>query len=115
MRASRGVTATEGGSGLGGSVNTGKNRVWSVEGVEAELDALIEKRAREAGAAHEQSRMWAESVRRYNLGQAAERRRAWVQYHRQQAERHRAALAALVARHEAAADRLASEAGGGGA
>jgi len=41
----------------------------------------------------------------------AETRSAWAEWHRAQAERHRATLTALVARHEAAAARLA----GGGA
>jgi leucyl aminopeptidase (aminopeptidase T) len=98
---------------LGGATNTGKTWDWSAEAVEEDLNRLIEKRAREAGAAHERSRMWAESVRRYNLAHSADRRREWVQYHRQQAERHRAALAALVARHEAAAAALLAADGGG--
>ncbi len=37
---------------------------------------------------------------------SARTRRAWAEWHRAQAERHRATLTALVARHEAAADRL---------
>jgi hypothetical protein len=40
----------------------------------------------------------------------ARTRQAWAEWHRAQAERHRATLTALVARHEAAAARLA---GGG--
>jgi hypothetical protein len=37
---------------------------------------------------------------------AAEARRAWAEWHRAQAERHRAALTDLVAHHESAANRL---------
>jgi len=36
----------------------------------------------------------------------AETRSAWAEWHRAQAERHRATLAALIDHHEAAADRL---------
>ncbi len=96
------------------SRNQGKTWDWSAEAVEEDLNRLIERRAKEADDADHASQAWAESAMRYNLAHSADRRRQWVQYHRQQAERHRAALAALVARHEAAADRLASEAGGGG-
>lgn len=95
------------------SRNQGKTWDWSVEAVEEDLNRLIERRAGEADAACERSRMWTDSVRRYNLALRAERRRAWVEFHRQQAERHRVALAALVARHEAAAAALLAADGGG--
>ncbi len=49
---------------MGGATNTGKNRVWSVEGIEAELDALIERRAQEADEANHRARQQAESARR---------------------------------------------------
>ncbi len=44
----------------------------------------------------------------------AETRSAWAAWHRAQAERHRATLAALIRHHEAEAERLAPGAGGGG-
>jgi hypothetical protein len=57
--------------------------------------------------------LWAESVRRYNLGRAADRRAAWVEYHRQQAARHRATLEQLIQHHEAAVLRLTESIEGG--
>jgi acyl-CoA reductase-like NAD-dependent aldehyde dehydrogenase len=95
------------------SRNAGKTWDWSPDAVEEDLNRLIERRAKEAEDANHAAQAWAESARRYNLAHSAERRAAWVQYHRQQAERHRAALAALVARHEAAAAHLAADGGGG--
>ena len=47
------------------------------------------------------------SVAAYNARRREENRLAWCEYHRDQAERHRAVLASLIARHEAEAQRLA--------
>ena len=97
---------------MGGATNTGKTWTWGPEAAEESLNMLIERRAWEAADANHAARAWAESGRNYDLAQASERRRAWVQYHREQAARCRAALTALIAHHEAAAASLAREAGG---
>ncbi len=47
-----------------------------------------------------------ESVRRFNARVRAENRAAWLEYHLDQARRHRCVLEALVARHEREAERL---------
>ncbi len=47
-----------------------------------------------------------ESVRRFNARVRAENRAAWSEFHRGQAERHRAVLEALIARHEREAEKL---------
>jgi hypothetical protein len=71
-----------------------------------ELDRLITKRhdPRDGEALLEPT--YAESVRRYNGKLQAANREMWTQFHREQAERHRALLEALVARHEEQAQRL---------
>ena len=98
---------------MGGSTN-GKNRTWTVEGVEKELDALIERRAQEAGEANYHAQAWSESARRYDRARAAQMRAARIEFHRDQAARLRATMTALADEHEAAAAALAAEAGGGG-
>ena len=77
--------------------------------VESELDRLIVKRhdrrvtdGRERPA--EEALMGSE--RAYFSRLETERRAEWCAYHRDQAERHRRNLAALVAQHEAAVGRL---------
>ena len=49
---------------------------------------------------------YVESVRRFNARVRAENRVAWSEYHRDQAQRLRRSLEALVARHEREAERL---------
>jgi hypothetical protein len=75
----------------------------AVERAEAQLDALIERRALEAEAANREASAWADSVQRYSLRGAAERRREWCEHHRRMiavaedlAERHRAELGRLL-------------------
>jgi hypothetical protein len=75
----------------------------AVERAEAQLDALIERRALEAEVANREASAWADSVQRYSLRGAAERRRAWAEYHRHRialfedlAEHHREMLGRLV-------------------
>jgi hypothetical protein len=70
---------------------------------EAQLDALIEKRAQEAEAANREAQAWAESAQRYDMTRARELRQQRADYHRHllavfeaQAERHRAALLRLI-------------------
>ena len=76
------------------------------EAVEADLDRLIVRRSRQKDA-EEASEAWQESVRRYNARLQEERRAAWWEHHQGQAARLRAVLEALIARHEAEAQRLA--------
>ena len=56
-----------------------------VERGEAQLDALIDRRALEAEAANWEASAWAESAQRYDLRRAEELRRAWINWHRRQA------------------------------
>jgi hypothetical protein len=49
--------------------------------------------------------MYEESVRRYNARRQEENRLAWCEYHQGQAERHRAVLEELIARHEKQAEK----------
>ena len=79
------------------------------ERADIELSRLIEKRhdPRDGEALLEPS--YAESVRRYNAHREAENRRAWADYHRQQAERIRSLLSGLIASHEERALKLLEE------
>ena len=76
------------------------------EAVEAELSRLIEKRSSREMDPDEREELWKESVRRYNVRRREEMRAAWHEYHQGQAERHRAVLESLIARHEGEAARL---------
>src|ERR671921_1661257 len=73
------------------------------EGVEHELNRLIEWR-HDQRAAEERHRpseeLWQESVERYNAERDRQLRTEWAEYHQGQAERHRAVLESLIARHE---------------
>jgi hypothetical protein len=73
--------------------------------VEKELDAMIERRSRQKDP-DEEHELWRSSVTAYNARRSEELRAAWCEYHQGQAARHRAVLEALIARHEAAAERL---------
>jgi hypothetical protein len=75
--------------------------------VEAELDRLIERRSVKEPDPDEREELWKESVRAYMARRSEEMRAAWREYHQGQAARHRGVLEALIARHEAAAERLA--------
>lgn len=82
------------------------------EGVEAELDRLIQRRHEQRRKSEPECEMeaaWMESERAHNARRREENRAAWCEYHRGQAERHKRNLEALVAEHEAAAKRLAEE------
>jgi hypothetical protein len=48
---------------------------------------------------------WKESERKHAAARDAELRDAWCEYHREQAERHKAVLAALIEHHEEQAER----------
>ena len=53
-----------------------------IDRAEAQLNRLVEGRAASAKAENERAAMWAESVRRYNLARAWEKRAAWADHHR---------------------------------
>jgi hypothetical protein len=74
--------------------------------VEAELNRLIEKRSSREPDPDDREEAWKASVRAYNARRREEMRAAWCEYHQGQAARHRGVLEALIARHEAAAERL---------
>jgi hypothetical protein len=60
---------------------------------EAELTRLIEKRSSREMDSDEREELWQESLRAHNVrGRRGreEKRLAWSEYHREQAERHRA-------------------------
>ncbi len=78
------------------------------EKVEAELDAFIRKRHKEGrhGKRASQEEAWKESVRRHEAARDAHlRQERGREYHTAQAVRHRATLEALVAHHEAEAEK----------
>jgi hypothetical protein len=73
------------------------------EGVEHELDRLIERRhdQRTAEERHRPSEeRWQASVERYNAERDRQLRTEWAEYHQGQAERHRVVLKGLIAHHE---------------
>ena len=75
------------------------------DAVEVELNRLIEKRSSRKTDPDEQDDLWKASVAAYNARRREENRLAWCEYHRGQAERHRAILEALIAEHRAQAER----------
>ena len=77
------------------------------EHVEAELNGFVSKRHEQREAAGEPrsaQAIWRESERHYDAARLGRMRAAWCEYHRGQAERHRAALGALVDYHERRAE-----------
>jgi hypothetical protein len=88
------------------------------EQVDAEIDAFISRRARkrrrEEGERQEEM-AWVESTCKHNAARDAELRAEWSEYHRTQAERHRAVLEALASHHERRAEELMTPRGGGDA
>ncbi len=81
----------------------------AIEKAEAQLNHLVERRAKAASKAEAEEDLWRASERRHK---AAVRRRnvaLWYGWHMDQAERHRRALAALIDHHEAQAARLCQE------
>ena len=79
------------------------------EAVEKELDIFVSRR-HESRVVDEGERpaeaAWAESERAHDAGRRESLRAAWREYHRDQADRLRRNLAALVAHHEQEALRL---------
>ena len=79
------------------------------ESVEAEISAFISRRdtqRRKTEGERPEEAAWVEHERTHNARRTAEMRAAWCEFHRGQAERHRRNLTALVAFHEAEAERL---------
>ncbi len=76
--------------------------------VDAELDRMISRRASQDRTPDPTTleASYVESVRLFNTRVRGVNREAWVNFHRDQAERHRRNLAALVAHHEREAERL---------
>jgi hypothetical protein len=77
------------------------------EAVEADLDRIIERRSSRELDPDEREELWKASVRAYTARRREELRAAWCEHHQGQAARLRTTLEALIARHEAEADRLA--------
>ena len=75
------------------------------EAVEAELSRLIERRSSRETDPDERDELWKASVAAYNARRREENRLAWCEYHRGQAERHEAILGALIADHQAQAEK----------
>jgi uncharacterized protein (DUF1501 family) len=76
---------------------------------DAQIDAFISKRdakRREKEGARAAEELWEASSRVHDARRAAAMRAERWEYHRAQAERHRRNLGALVAHHEAEAERL---------
>ena len=79
-----------------------------METVDLELDRLISKRASQEMRPDpdEQEEAWKASVRAYNARTRDAHRILWHEYHRDQAERLRRAVAPLIAFHEGRAAEL---------
>ncbi len=82
--------------------------VMRADTVDADLDRLISRRASQDRTPDPTvlEASYVESVRLFNARVRAENRVAWSEYHRDQAQRHRAVLADLIAHHETQAARL---------
>jgi len=78
------------------------------EGVEAELNRLIERRSRQNDP-EEESELWKANVRAYEEKRRQMARLEWHAFHCGQVERHRATLQALIEHHEGEAARLMEE------
>jgi hypothetical protein len=73
--------------------------------VEVELNRLMEKWSSQEIDPEERDELWKASVAAYNARIREENRLAWCEYHRDQAERHRGILEALIAEHQAQAEK----------
>ena len=76
--------------------------------VDRDLERLLVTRASEDTTSDPTTleASYVESVRRFNARRTAANREAWSEYHRLQAERHRAVLEDLINHHETQAARL---------
>ena len=75
------------------------------EGVEAELNRLVEKRSSREIDPDEREELWKESVRAYTARRREEMRAEWCEHHQGQAVRLRAVLEELIADHEEQAEK----------
>ena len=75
------------------------------EGVEAELNRLVEKRSSREMDPDEREELWQESVRAYTARRREEMRAEWCEHHQGQAVRLRAVLEELIADHEEQAEK----------
>ena len=75
------------------------------EGVEAELNRLVEKRSSREMDPNEREELWQESVRAYTARRREEMRAEWCEHHQGQAVRLRAVLEELIADHEEQAEK----------
>ena len=75
------------------------------EGVEAELNRLVEKRSSREMDPDEREELWQESVRAYTARRREEMRAEWCEHHQGQAVRLRAVLEKLIADHEEQAEK----------
>jgi hypothetical protein len=86
------------------------DEVARVEKLEAELNAMIERRALKASGEQDVIEdLWRESVRRVREQTRRENRAAWYAFHLDQADRIRRTMTALVESHEAKAAALLDE------
>ena len=72
-----------------------------------QLDALIDKRAKQNAAEREREEMYAEGVRRYHDLRCKRNREAWHEFHVSQAERIERTATELAASHRVKAKALA--------
>jgi hypothetical protein len=80
---------------------------------EQSIDAFIERRHAQRVKAEGERRAeeaWKESTRRFNVARDAQLRAEWSEYHKKQAERHKAVLASLIEHHEQEASKLGGDA-----
>jgi hypothetical protein len=75
------------------------------EGVEAELNRLVEKRSSREMDPDEREELWQESVRAYTARRREEMRAEWCEHHQGQAVRLRATLQALIEHRERETER----------
>ena len=74
-----------------------------------QLDALIDKRAKQRDAERKREAMYAQSVRRYHARRRKRNQEAWHEFHLDQAERIERTAAILAADHRSKAEALHGE------